>query len=158
MVQAMRSDLLRGQRMLGGDVRQSRVLIRLAEPVPRGMVWEFLRIRLTPEMLAGGEERAYQVALTQPHRANFARRCPRCRVATRQVAETTWRCPSCHRLVDGTPLRGVVRLEIPSDAVDADGMVSQVILCLDRRYSRRVLDAVYRTAGVLCESLGWRVL
>lgn len=120
------SSLLRGNRGLSQDAGQSRVMIRLQSPAPRWLVSEFMRLRLTPEMLSGGEP----VKDIHRHWAHIV---------------------------------GVTGIEIAPewipnfDAPQAEHLVTQFMLVLDRRYRDVVLAAVYRTAGMLGESLGVRI-
>lgn len=158
-------ELLGGNRDLPGDSRQSMVRLRFIEPIPKGQAPEFLRIHMTPAMLAGGEQDYYRVALSQPHKAQ-PRRCSGCKGQMQQLGvwDFTCRNPACRnfgRVLNGRPLRGVVRVLYAPDWVQVreDGVkvLTDLVLVLDRRYRENVLAAVYRTAGQLAEMKGWRI-
>lgn len=170
--------LLRDQRHVPEDKRQSQILLTFGRPIPRRLVSEFQRIHLTPAMFTGGEDRFYQASLFQPHRV-ARKHCPLCRLPMDPISPTVSKCrnPACehpdtheptsryefHR----GPLRGVVAvITLPEFVVSrevretfgvrwVDESVDRALLVLDRRYHLTVLAAVKRTAALICEQWGW---
>jgi hypothetical protein len=171
------------------SLRQNAVLLEFAKPIRRSWAGQFLLIRLTPNMLAGGEEEFYLTHIVQPHRVP-TESCRFCRQPMHRESLETWRChnPRCF-LPNGqptrsiqqhsAPARGVVKLLITDDCVDhveysqvidrflPDGKpiyrrhssewLKAVVLLLDRRYRPEVLAAVKRTAGEICDIMGWQL-
>ena len=158
------AQILRGQQLVPDAVRQQMVLLQFAVPIPRWCVSEFLRIHLTPGMLAGGEDDFCQPSVTQPHRVRPTQ-CAKCRSLLLISGQWSGVCrnSACSlfgRVQQGGPKRGVVRVDVPSDAitrVDDREVVSSLLLVLDRRYREEVLAAVYRTAGHICDEWGWKL-
>lgn len=168
------ANLLQAQRALPDEVRQNMILLRFASPIPRPFAGEFLRIHLTPSMFQAAEEAAYRPEVIQPHRLR-PQSCPTCGQRMQRVDVTRWRCRD--RLCEGStrtmhagPIRGVVKIVTTPDCVAhvesttrPDGTVrrtehlDKLLLALDRRYDRKVLAAIYRTAGHLCDQMGWRL-
>ena len=70
-------DLLRGQRHIPEQLRQSVVLIEFRKPIPRWKVSEFLRIHLQRMQLERGEQSAFMAEVFQPHRVG-PKPCPKC--------------------------------------------------------------------------------
>ena len=139
------------------------VVIRVREPIAKAFVWEFLRIHLTPSMLTGGEDEFYEVAVSNPE-SNKPGRCPACGRDEAMVGPWLWECHNVHckrwrKRHSTKPRRGVVQVLVPHEAyVDPqEAQVSHCVLVLDRRYRETVLAAVYRTAGNLCDSMGWEM-
>lgn len=168
-------DLIRGNRQLDDNLRQSAVLLTFATPVNRALCGEFLCIRLTVAMLSGGEQEFYQTEVVQPHRAQ-PQRCVGCRQPMHRVGLMSWECrrAMCSQYglsqVAG-PSRGVVKIAFTPDfiarteriRIESTGetvvaeYLNRVILMLDRRYRPEVLAGVYRTAGMICDKMGWRL-
>ena len=156
-------ELLRGQRHLPEDLRQSVVLLVFREPVPRYVVSEFLRIHLQQMQLERGEQSAYMASVFQPHRVG-PKPCPRCGNIMRPVAEawSVCECAGCEifqRRVMHGPLIGVINVLTWTDSVvghteSGEELVKNCGLVLDRRYDETTLAAVYRTAEALAEFLG----
>lgn len=127
-VAATNSQYLRDNLELPEQLRQCAVLLKFREPILRGMAGNFLRIQLTPVMLAGGEDEFFLATVSQPHLATPGA-CRLCRQRMVQITATGWRCinPQC-RLPDGRPTRlvtqlvgpkrGVVKLLITDDCID----------------------------------------
>ena len=161
------AQLLRGQAALpNADARQQMVLLNFAEPgIPRMFCGEFIRIHLTPAMLVGGEEEFWQPAIYQPQHA-LKDKCCRCNGPTKVVGQWLRECitPGCLRFgmsESHKPKQGVISVQVPSDrvhVVDGRELVRTVVLVLDRRYREVILAAVYRTAGMLCDQYGWKLL
>src|SRR5690606_23275412 len=130
-------NLLRANQNLPDDKRQSMVMIRFAEPIPRAYAWEFLRIRMTQAMKDAGEDQAFDVSLSQPLRAGV-QRCGVCRGKMRRVGLHDWTCerPGCRgkgRIHHAKPLRGVMKVLIPKDAripSEAGELASRIVLVL----------------------------
>jgi len=174
------SKLIKGNRDLPSDKKQSMVLLTFGRPIPRALAGDFLRIHLSPAMKGGGEDEFHDVGLAQPHRSG-PQRCMRCGQYMRQVSVTGYRCgngqcrdecgrPSALKTQYAGPLRGVVKLMIAPDFVShretktrstgevyVSEWLNRLILVLDRRYHEVVLAAVYRTAGELCDMRGWKL-
>lgn len=150
--------VIQSQRHLPECGKQSAVVVRFREPIPKHLAWEFYAIRLTRHMLAVGEASPFRVSVTQPRLAR-APRCGGCRGEMRRLDAEHWRCvsPACDsrrvRLIH-KPSRGVVQVVVPPAAEVFPGLITLVILILDRRYPEKVLAEVYRTAGTLAEILG----
>lgn len=171
-------ELLRDQRHVPEDKRQSQVLIRFARPIPRRLVSEFQRIHLTPAMFNGGEEEFFQATVFQPHRV-ARKTCPLCGQPMDPMSPTVSKCRNPRCLMPKTseptsqyefhrgPLRGVVAvITLPEFVVSrekretfgtvwVDELVDRALLVLDRRYHPIVLAAVKRTAALICEQWGW---
>jgi len=171
-------DLLRFNAELPDALRDRSVALRFAKPVPIRHTENFYLIRLTRNMLAGGEKDFFMPEIAQPHRVG-KQLCPGCQAAMRRVSPTTFACdnPAClASRVESGPSRGVVSVRSAFEG-ELDGkrvsvsfiagletiktgrfafrtpLVSGCLLVLDRRYRGEVLAAVYRTAGELCERL-----
>lgn len=149
------------QLALPDEIRQSVVLLRFAEPIPRSFCHHFVRIRLSEKMKASGEDRFYQLQIVQAHRAGL-RPCRYCGGERSQQSETAQVCenPACsyHKVpVECGPLRGVLKLLVASDFIEDGDRLNAVGLILDRRYDDDTLAAVYRTAGQICDEMGWRL-
>lgn len=167
MIQSMPAprELLRANALLPDDQRQSMVRLRFREWLPKWVAWEFLRIHLSPAMLAGGEQEFYQPEIYQPERVGRPE-CPGCESSMERLGVWHWicrvpACPQYGRLFRQKPNRGVVKVLVPPEflrAVDGREECNSVILVLDRRYRQEVLAAIYRTAGILCEQRGWGLL
>lgn len=163
--------LLQGQQGLPDRLKQSTLLLTFREPVPEWRVSEFYRIRMTPMMIAGGEESHYMASIWQEDALRRMRRCAVCREPAQQMSAETWQClnPRCsvhRRMVLGGPKTGVVQCVIFPDFIVADEetewsdgsvsttpLVNRVLLALDRRYSENVLSQVKRCAFNLAEML-----
>lgn len=154
--------MLRANRALPDEARQYMVLLRFATPVPRGALQHFYRIQLTPMMQLGGEGDFYRASVFQPHRAK-ARKCPSCGVLMSPMGQWQVACGNraCSRwgVLDSTkPSCGVIQVLVPTDLFHPEDKTADgCVLVLDRRYREEVLAAVYRTAGQLCDRLGWRL-
>jgi hypothetical protein len=156
-------ELLRGQRHLPEDLRQSVVLLVFREPVPRYVVSEFLRIHLQRVQLERGEQDSYMANVFQPHRVG-PKPCPKCGNIMRPVSEawSVCECAGCEifrRRVMHGPLIGVINVLTWTDSVvghtaTGEELVKNCGLVLDRRYDETTLAAVYRTAEALAEHLG----
>ena len=149
------------QLALPDEIRQSVVLLRFAEPVPRAFCHHFVRIRLTEEMKTRGEEKFHRLTQVQPHRAGI-RPCRYCGGERSQQSPSAQCCenPACQYYkvpVECGPLRGVLKILVASDFVEEGDRLNAVGLVLDRRYDDDVLAAVYRAAGQLCDEMGWRL-
>lgn len=155
-------ELLRGQRHLPEDLRQSVVLLTFRQPLPRYVLSEFLRIHLQRIQLERGEQSAFMPEVFQPHRVG-PKPCPKCGNMMQPMSES-WskcNCPSCEifqRRVMHGPLIGVVNVLTWTDSVvghtpTGEELVKNCGLVLDRRYSETTLAAVYRTAEALAEFL-----
>ncbi len=163
-VMAPAAQLIKANRVLSEDARQHMVLLRFREPVPRGWVQEFFRIHLTPGMHAQGEAESFRAEIFQP--GSLRRSCVRCagpvtQMGLWQVACQNKACRLHGRPQSTKPSRGVVQVLVPRDQqVRVDGQLRcrSVVLVLDRRYPEQVLGSVYRTAGMICEQLGWGLL
>jgi hypothetical protein len=160
------TDMLRRNqaRLADDDDKQQMVCLRFRKPIPKAFAWEFLRIHLTPELLRRSESGFFRHERFQPQYS----RCSQCwRSLTPKRDDGDWgQCtnPACSRYGRYElmrPVRGVVRVDIPSDAivaVDGRELCSTLVLVLDRRYKPEVLAAVYRTAGMICDKYGWEML
>lgn len=162
-------------------LRDRSVVLQFVKPVPVRNTEHFYRIRLTGQMLAGGEDDFFTPELVQPHRTG-RQVCLKCGSDMRRISLTLYQCESLRCRVFGNgpsyagPTRGVVSVRTEFEAhfsgrpskisflaglerKTIDGMpqavpiVNGCLLMLDRRYRIEVLAAVYRTAGVLCEQL-----
>ena len=152
-------DLLRTQRELSDRDRQSVVLLRFLAPIPRVAVWEFMRIRMSKEMLDDGERKFFRADEVQPHRVG-PRRCKACGKMRDEIDARVQVCvnPSCsvfQVLVECGPLRGVIKLLIAPDFEEPGDRLNAVGLILDRRYNQKTMAGVYRTAGQVCDEMGW---
>jgi hypothetical protein len=167
MLEAMSpaSQMIKANRGLPEGARFNMVLLEFADPLPaRGLVQEFYRLHLTPGMFSQGEERFYQAEVYQPQHAR-RRHCVRCRGLTVQVGLWVVQCENPRCLLKGRPqsikpARGVVQVLVPGDRlvrVDGRELCRSVVLVLDRRYPEQVLASVYRTAGMICDAMGWRL-
>ena len=155
-------ELLRGQRNLPEQLRQSVVLIEFRKPIPRWKVSEFLRIHLQRMQLERGEQSAFMAEVFQPHRVG-PKPCPRCGNTMQPMSES-WskcNCAGCElfqkRVMHG-PLIGVINVLTWTDSVTGhtetgEELVRNCGLVLDRRYDETTLAAVYRTAEALAENL-----
>ncbi len=155
-------ELLRGQRHLPEDLRQSVVLLTFREPLPRYVVSQFLRIHLQRVQLERGEASAYLPEVFQPHRVG-PKPCPKCANMMHPMSESWSKCanPACElftkRVMHG-PLIGVVNVLTWTDSVvghtaTGEELVKNCGLVMDRRYDETTLAAVYRTAEALAEFL-----
>ena len=103
----------------------SRIRLRFAQPILLSQAWEFHRVKLTQNMLNGGE--------IVNHRLSVVR-------------------------------RGVVGVEVAPDWIinphepKAQQLITGCLLVMDRRYREEVLAAVYRTAGMVADDIGVRIL
>lgn len=166
MIQQLASaaQILKANRSLPAAARQNMVLLRFAAPIPKAFAWEFLRIRLTHQMLAGGEDEFFHAEVHQPQHA-LAKHCSACNHSLTLVGPYRGLCANAacvryRREETHSPKRGVVRVLIPSDhlqLVDGREVCGSIVLVLDRRYREEVLAAVYRTAGMICDDLGWKL-
>ncbi len=134
-----------------------------------------------------GEDTFYRADLYQPSRSNSRLKiCRTCGQAQTAATPQYWKCTNrkCRqhgRLVHSGPVRGVVdvrccdqwvvsRETVPITlngcTTDIHGVpltneivkVKACLLVLDRRYGDIVLAAVYRTAGMICDQYGWKLL
>lgn len=159
-----------------------------SRPVPMSLTSDFYRIQLTPELKREGlgEKEFYRPELVQAGRMLKSRECKLCRGPMSQSALQCWKCVNrkCRNhgvLVESGPKRGVIDVHIMPNWVidrqtveitlqgqthDAYGnlltveraFVRACLLILDRRYDDVVLAAIYRTAGIVCDSYGWKLL
>jgi hypothetical protein len=167
-------ELLRGNRLLPDRDKQSMVMLRFRNPISTALMEHFTRIHLTRGMKAGGEQSFYRAEVFQSHRTG-RKNCPRCHHAMPRTSLTTYRCQNraCKNYgltVVGGPRRGVIRVDIcPEFVVRRETcshrgrefervLVDRCLLVLDRRYREEVLSSVYRTAGEMCEMMGWELL
>lgn len=134
------------------------------------------------------EAEFYRADLYQPSRTSGAQRkqCATCGQVMTPATIQYWKCVNrkCQqhgRLVHSGPVRGVVDVRCDSRWVvsretipvilngctaDIHGVpltneivkVKAALLVLDRRYDEIVLAAVYRTAGIICDQYGWKLL
>ena len=153
--------ILAGNRDLPSDVRQSVVMLRFAEPIPRVFAYHFVRVRLSDQMFGDGEDGFFQASVIQPHRVAI-RPCRSCDTERVRVGQTTQMCPNsscpyCGVEVECGPLRGVVKVGLSPEFEAPDGRLDRLALILDRRYNEKTLANVYRTAGELCDIMGWRL-
>lgn len=170
--------LLKSQRRLPADRRQSQILLEFGRPVPKRMLSEFERIHLTEAMLAGSEEKFYEAHVFQPHRVR-RKHCPLCRYPMDPVGPSVSKCRNPRCTMPDTmeptsryefhrgPQRGVVCVLVLPDFVVSrelrvsfgvnwsDERVDKALLVLDRRYDAIVLAAIKRTADLICEQWGW---
>lgn len=146
-------DLLAGQQRLPLDMRANAVYVEFDTPVPEYRTGEFMRIRLTPEMLSGGASKFFRPEVYQTHRVK-PQNCPGCRKIMREVAEHRWKCenPKCsnyRREHRAGPVRGVVRVLTFPDHIVEDPergtLATACVVVLDRQYEDVVLAAVKRT-------------
>lgn len=111
-------DLLRLNRSLPDELRDSSVVVQFAAPVPSRRLANFHYVHLSPPMLAGGESTFWQPQIRQPHRIG-RQVCLTCRGELWRVGEADYRCinPRCRQdngrptseLIQGIrPHRGVV--------------------------------------------------
>ena len=152
-------DLLRRQTELTERDRQSIVLLRFADPVPRVGVWQFMRIRLSVEMFDDGEEKFFRAKQVQPHRVG-PRRCKACGAMREEIDDRVQvcrreQCRAFQVLIECGPLRGVIKLLIASDFEEPDRRLNRVGLVLDRRYNEPTMKNVFRLAGQICDEMGW---
>lgn len=156
---------------LPAEWTQQLVRLQFLEPIIKCRKEEFLRIRLTMDGKASGEEGFHRADVVQPHRVNvtFCKVCHRTlsRIPDRRQTCTNLRCSEYRIVVEAGPTRGVVKVATKFEAADGralvdhtlpDGMINGCILCLDRRYDRRVLKDVYRAACEVALQCGFRVL
>lgn len=170
--------LLRDQRHLPAEKRQSQVLLSFTKPIPRRLVSEFQRIHLTPAMLTGGEGEFYESKIFQPHRVR-RKHCPLCGELMDPITPSVSKCrnrgcrmpdtlePTSQYEFHRGPLRGVVCVvTLPEFVVSREPMTShgltfldervdRALLVLDRRYHPIVLASIKRTAALICETWGW---
>jgi len=160
-------------RKLPNEYRQNMIQIRFPEPLHGGKVSEFYRIRLRrDDKIEGGEDESFRAELFQPEQVN-QRFCPRCH--QRMKRQDEWHmscrqddCKNFGKLVSVKPKRGVIRILVPrinpfnnsqnTHRIDGVKFCDSIVLVLDRRYGRPVLDSVYRTAGLLADMIGIRIL
>lgn len=172
--------LLKGQQLLPDSIRQNAVLLRFdpATPAKTSLLADFYRIQLTPELKQErlSESDFYRAELYQPTRSGARPRpCRTCgqlmTVATIQYQKCGNRkCRQHGRLVHSGPVRGVIDVKFQDDWIVSreptlfEGIAGECVkvraclLILDRRYDEVVLAAVYRTAGVVCDQYGWKLL
>lgn len=151
--------LLKDSRQLPDHLKGSIVLLRFAEPIPRIASHHFVRVRLSEKMLRDGESKAYRSEIVQPHRTG-KRKCRICDRPRDEIDESTQVCgnPQCElfsKPVSCGTLQGVIKVLIAKDFEEPDGRLNAVGLILDRRYNEQTLAAIYRTAGMLCDQMGW---
>lgn len=158
--------------VLPAEWDQQLVRLRFMEPIVKCRKEEFLRIRLSMDGKAAGEDKFCNAHIVQPHRVNLTF-CKVCRWALirrkadgRQHCQNI-RCSEYHIPVEAGPTRGVIKVATKFEASDGkvmidhvlpDGMINGCILCLDRRYDRPVLKDVYRAACEVAAQCGFRVL
>lgn len=186
----VRSDqlLLKDQRHLPEDQRQSGVLLRFRRPASASMLGHFHAIQLNRRTLDSGEDNPWQASIWQPTRVGI-KPCPNCGVAMVQVGPSVSRCQnnrcrlptgeptSMFRYMTG-PVRGVVAVHtLPEFVVHRQQKIltgfrtleggefsvgqewlDRAILVLDRRYPTATLADVKRVAGVICDQLGWGLM
>lgn len=160
-------DLLRNQRYVAPEFNQSAILLTFAEPIGRHMAGEFLRIHLTREMLARGEDAPFMPEIFQPDRVDI-KTCPHCGQAIAQLSLFYVKCVNKHcraylmRQQVG-PVQGVIDVLVFDEFVveqqteTQPARIDRCLLVLDRRYDDAVLQAVYRTCGALCEFNHWKL-
>lgn len=175
------AEMIRRNNQLPVEMRQRAVFLQFGKPLASFLIDQFHRVHLTPDMLLGGEDEFYQAEVFQPHLVT-PQPCPRCDTILTPIGVNRSRCmnPRCrdrdgrpsseHDVISG-PVRGVVKiLTFPDHVVEVemkttpDGQryavehLSACVVVLDRRYRVEVLAAVYRTCGMLCDQMGWKLL
>jgi len=173
-------DMLRANRSLPDDLKQSCVLLAFVIPIEHYHASEFLNIRLTRMMLAGGECDYYMSHRAQPDRIGD-QQCVWCfeKMERTGAERFTCRTAGC-MMIDKTgaafapayavdqwhgPTRGVVQTFVDprfiTHTVIRDGrpldFTDRILLMLDRRYREEILCAIYRTAGQICDEKGWMI-
>lgn len=160
-------DLLKDQRFVSPEFNQSCIILRFAEPIPRYAAAEFLRIHLTKDMLARGEDAPFKPEIFQPDRVGLMP-CATCGQTMARLSLFYTKCtnPKCrtfgHRVQNG-PVQGVVDVLVFDEFITDIGTateparIDRALLVLDRRYDDAVLQATYRTAGALCEFNRWKL-
>ena len=119
--------LLALNRALPDALRDRSVGIEFTKPVPIHLIEHFYRIRLTQQMLAGGEDDFFMPEIAQPHKVG-QQLCPTCDYVMRRVSLRLFQCenpwcvdaggnPSQSRLHDIGPSRGVVSVMTKFDAM-----------------------------------------
>lgn len=150
---------------------QQLVRLRFTEPVPRWFKDEFFRIRLSMDGKASGEGEFHRTEVVQPH-AVSSTDCAVCwnplrrRVQDQHQECANAFCSEYRKVVLTGPTVGIVRVattltvngQVAVDCNLPDGMIHGCILCLDRRYDKRVLDDVYRAAKEVAEQCGFSVV
>jgi hypothetical protein len=153
-------ELLRSQQTLPSAMRRNCLVIEFTKPIPESRCGEFMRVRMTPEMLAGGADKFYRPDVYQPHRVAPAR-CASCHSLMRGFAEFRWKCenPQCksYRKEQRTgPARGIVQVLTFDEHIHRDvergNLASACVLVLDREYRDEVLCAIKRTCLELAET------
>ena len=147
------------QRHLPDHLKGSIVILRFAKPISRMAAHHFVRVRLSEKMLRDGEDDSYRPEIVQPHRIG-KRPCRLCSRMRDVLSESTQVCGNEDCPIFGTPiecgtLKGVIKILVAKDFEEPDGMLNAVGLILDRRYNDQTLAAIYRTAGMLCDQMGW---
>lgn len=163
-------ELLRHNRDLPAYFKQSLVRLNFAEPISLYHKDEFLRIRLTRMQLDNGEQDFYIPHLIQSYRTGTkpCRMCwqPMQKISVTQQICRTRVCRNFGRIQEVGPLRGVVKVGTRIRNANGDellnlrlpdGMIEGCLLILDRRYSEQVLAEVWRTAGWICDEMGWKL-
>lgn len=154
-----------GVRGMNADAKQHMVRLRFAEPLRLVDATNFYRIALRREHLEKGEGDFFKPEMFQPSRSAVGS-CSLCKSPLHRVGEWHKVCrkPGCRNFnkPDLTrPARGVIQVVVPPDWVrvlDGVACCDSLLLVLDRRYDTATLQAVYRTAGALCEMMGWKLL
>lgn len=176
--------LLRLQKKLPVGLRGCAVVCAFKEEQPRSFCDEFLRIHLTPGMLDAGEKSFYRAEVFQPQRTG-RQLCSFCRIEMKQYSEVLYKCqnPGCMKADAhfSGPIRGVIDIRTSFEAYhrgikrDVDffagyyqhkisGKVVQselvhgCLLILDRRYDELTLAQVLRTATLICDEFGVKIL
>lgn len=151
--------MIGSNKRLHPEIRKRMVLLRLAEPIPYFLAWEFLRIKLNRSSLERGEpDRMFDVSPSRDE----APRCERCGRDLDSLGGTSATCRNsrCQRfgvMVELGKPRGVVNVVVPRDRIDDAGRIDMLALCLDREYDEQALASIYRTAGMLCDMMGWKL-
>lgn len=150
------------------ELRGLAVLLTFDEPIARTLTGEFLRIFLRAEWMSDGnsEGEFYRAEVFQPWRSRVRRKCPQCGMWMSRKSVNEWvcryrLCSLSGRILVAGPTRGVIRTIVFDDfvveTVDGVEMIDRILLVLDRRYRDPVLAGVYRTAGEICEVMGWKL-
>jgi hypothetical protein len=153
-------ELLRSQQMLPTPMRQNCLLIEFTKPIPEHRCGEFMRVRFTAEMLAGGAKQFFKPSVFQPHRVAPAK-CRSCNRQMRPFAEFRFKCenPACDAYRKEQrfgPAKGIVQVLTFDEHIHRDvergNLASACVLILDRQYDDDVLCAVKRTCLELAET------
>ena len=111
------NQMVKHNKELSEDKRQSHVLLKFANPIRRSRVKEFFRIHLTPEMHDQGEDDFYRAEILQSHRIKNTGLCKSCGQQMERPSEAWCVCrnKTCKnygmRDMSG-PVRGVVDIKI----------------------------------------------